>query len=333
MGPYRVPIGLTPARDVRPRTHARIYAHDAMLVHGGTAWGRAFDSEQSWGILSMDISPVSLDEFLAQRVVVEPTVTLMAASQFFPDLSRPIPADGTDAERLCAFGAKLCYASFGEEKRSNLDNQRQVVSQRHGSVTEHATFSLAVRGITRACAMEVNRHRGLSISGRSTRYVDEGQGKIVLVPDIAVLYRKYFGYLLVPGDAAEVQTVETEVDTLMQHILSQTRAQDDYVLHVEQLETLNPHGLSGTALRKWARGTARNLLPHGLETEVLYTGNVRTWRHIIELRSGPGAEDEVRRLAGAFFNVLQPLAPVYFEDAVVTEARKFPVYTFAHSKI
>jgi thymidylate synthase (FAD) len=76
----------------------------------------------------------------------------------------------------------------------------------------------------------------------------------------------------------------------------------------------NPLKLEGFDLRKWARGKARNLLPHALETRITYTGNVRAWRWFIQSRSDKHAEPEIRRLADKILSVLYKEAPLYFGD-------------------
>ena len=77
---------------------------------------------------------------------------------------------------------------------------------------------------------------------------------------------------------------------------------------------MNPYELEGFDLRKWARGKARNVLPHGIETRGTYTSNVRGWRWFIESRSDEHAETEIRSLANKVLLALREVAPLYFED-------------------
>jgi thymidylate synthase (FAD) len=79
---------------------------------------------------------------------------------------------------------------------------------------------------------------------------------------------------------------------------------------------MNPLNLTGFDKRKWARGKARNILPHALETRITYTGNLRAWRWFIESRSDRHAEPEIRRLANVVLTTLRNEAPLYFEDFV-----------------
>lgn len=246
------------------------------------------------------------------RIITEPKVTLIAAPQFFEHPKYKIPEDGTDVEKLGAFAGKSCYDSFLPKGRPNRDNQRNIIEQLHGSVLEHANVTLFIEGVTRACSHEIVRHRHFSYSQRSTRYVAEEDGAIVLEPYYSDIYRR--GWLN-PWEERTDGTVTFAERTLLRSHLNQAKlALEQYKREVEILSELNPYNLSGFELRKWARGKARNILPHSIETRITMTGNFRAWRHFIEERSGEGAEPEIRRLANKVMEVLSPLAPTYFED-------------------
>ena len=72
--------------------------------------------------------------------------------------------------------------------------------------------------------------------------------------------------------------------------------------------------------RKMAREAARAVLPNATETKIVVTGNARAWRTMLELRSGEGAEQEIRRCAIAVLRVLQEIAPGFFGDFEVYQA-------------
>src|SRR5690606_22324121 len=62
-----------------------------------------------------------------------------------------------------------------------LDN---ILAVRHGSVLEHAVWSLLFEGVSRALTHELVRHRHFSYSQLSQRYVDESDVAFVLPPEI-----------------------------------------------------------------------------------------------------------------------------------------------------
>lgn len=270
------------------------------------------------------------------RIITEPTVTVISAPQFLAHPSYRIPEDGTDLEKIGAFAAKGCYDSFLPKGRSNIANQQEVLSHGHGSVLEHINVGLFIEGITRACSLELVRHRaGFAFSQRSTRYVAEEEAAIVLEPYFADIYHLYGPELesYMKGHVPAVPDNRPEIKLLADHIDTQAHCLLWYEEQVETLMALNPYDLKGFELRKWARGKARNVLPHGLETRLTMTGNLRAWRHVITLRSEPHAEDEIRRLAGHLYDVLAPLAPTYFDDFQIQHVRGLRTFVPRHPKV
>ena len=106
-----------------------------------------------------------------------------------------------------------------------------------------------------------------------------------------------------------------------------------YEAQVQELVMRNPLKKSGTELRKWARGKARNLLPHALETRMTITGNLRAWRHFLEMRSERFAEAEIRRLSEQVFYAVSSIAPFYFSDYTVEMVDGLPEFTTAYRKV
>lgn len=259
------------------------------------------------------------------RIVTKPTVELIAHSAFYGHPAYDIPFDGDDAMKICAFAAKGCYDSFGANGRSNEKNQLQIIEMRHGSVLEHATATLFIEGISRALSLEMNRHRHFAISQRSTRYTEEDDAAIVLDPFYAELWERR------NNEPHTMSPAEREL--IMGHVQAAELAIERYRTEVEMLEGLNPLGLGGTELRKWARGKARNILPHALETRVTYTGNLRAWRHFIEMRTERFAEAEIRRLAAAVADKLIEWAPLYFADYEVEIINGLPEFRTKFRKV
>lgn len=258
------------------------------------------------------------------KVILEPTATIVGKTQFIDHPDFVIPPDGDDSIRLSSFGAKGCYDSFGIDGRPNLDNQFRILESAHGSVLEHFNVSIYVTGVTRGLTLEMNRHRQFGISQRSTRYTKEEDASIVLEPYYAQLFTKCDMRSMctsvnnfIPSYTWESYSNDCDANEKYLIFKFLSRADDafeEYQSEVELLMKLNPEKLEGFALRKWARGKARNILPHALETRVLYTANLRAWRWFIEARSSRHAESEIRRLADVILTQLKTVSPFYFED-------------------
>lgn len=257
------------------------------------------------------------------NIIAAPKVTVVAATQFFGHPDYPIPEDGSPAVKTCSFAAKGCYDSYGVDGNPNEDNQARIVEMRHGSVLEHFVVSLFIEGVTRGLTLELNRHRHYAISQRSTRYTNEDEANFVLEPYYADIYNRSGGDV---ATGPELQMLEEFLDQCRE-------AQNTYVRQVNWLMEINPHELTGTNLRKWARGKARNILPHALETRGTWTGNIRAWRHFLEMRSERYAEEEIRRLSNVAFAALRSYIGFYLSDYEAEFVQGWQEYQTEHRKV
>jgi thymidylate synthase (FAD) len=245
--------------------------------------------------------------------IIEPHVHVLSAPVFFDHPEYKLPEGGTPSERLIAHAGKGCYDSYGVDGRSIREHIDGLRKSRHGSVFEHANISVFIQGISRGLSHELVRHRaGFAYSQRSTRYTKEENACFVLEPYYASLERKRMS-----AEASERSPLEMDESAVLNQFKHQCQvALEAYTRAVEWLFELAPRELSGVDRRKWARGKARQLLPHALETRITMTGNLRAWRFFIEERSGRGAEPEIRRLAAAVMDAIESYAPRVFEDMV-----------------
>lgn len=228
----------------------------------------------------------------------EPRVTLVARPHFTEPAHLPVAwlGDGTDGERLAEFAGRLCYMSQANPaKRPTREYLDNIKKQGHGSVLEHANYSLLLEGVSRSLTHELVRHRaGFAYSQLSQRYVDESNASFVVPPAIV-------------GD----DTLETAWRAQVEG------AQKAYVSLVEELMERYGWVADKVHRRKMAREAARAVLPNATETKIIVTGNARAWRTLLELRSSEGAELEIRRLAIMVLRLLQKEATGFFSDFVI----------------
>jgi thymidylate synthase (FAD) len=230
----------------------------------------------------------------------EPVVTVLSRPSFSSPEHLAVTwiGESTDGERLAEFAGRLCYMSqhnpAKRETREYLDN---IKKQGHGSVLEHACYSLLFEGVSRSLTHELVRHRaGFAYSQLSQRYVDESQASFVVPPALI-------------GEEALEAAWREEIDG----------AQRAYVSFVERLMERYSWVADKVHRRKMAREAARAVLPNATETKIVVTGNARAWRTMLELRASEGAELEIRRMAVAVLRVLTAEAPGFFSD--------FEIYT------
>src|SRR4051812_22783926 len=154
--------------------------------------------------------------------------------------------------------------------REYLEN---IKKQGHGSVLEHANYSLLLEGVSRSLTHELIRHRaGFGYSQLSQRYVDESIAEYVEPDCIAQ---------------------DAELHQLWLEAVSQ--AHEAYIKLTEGLQRHFASEPDKTLRRKLARQAARSVLPNATETKVFVTANARALRHFIELRGSRHAETEIRQ--------------------------------------
>jgi thymidylate synthase (FAD) len=198
-------------------------------------------------------------------------------------------------ELLVEFGGRACYRSWEPGLNPNVrrvrTDQREyfenLLRSAHGSVLEHASYSFAVRNASRVMTHELVRHRaGSAFSQESLRYVR--------LTDI--------GFRVPPALEPvrdQVLNVVEQLEELQVSLAAQLGVDDEGVpFHVKKEVT--------SALRR--------LAPIGLSTDIIWTANVRTLRHVIEMRTAPGAEEELRLVFDQVARLMRAEAPGLFQD-------------------
>lgn len=221
-------------------------------------------------------------------------VQVIASTQFVAPADVPWDTDADGGQALVEFAGRACYQSWAKPNprtAANADYLRHLIDVGHLAVLEHASVSCYITGISRSCAHELTRHRHLSFSQLSQRYVPDTDADVVVPPGIAGEPRLE-GLFLAAADASRASYLE---------LLAGLEA-----------------GLAGTPnavlRRKQARQAARGVLPDATETRIVVTGNYRAWRHFVAVRASEHADLELRRLAIACLRQLVTVAPAVFGD-------------------
>lgn len=194
-------------------------------------------------------------------------------------------------EQVCALGAKLCYAKADvnalRERVSSQDQStflERIMQSGHLSVLEHASFTFAVEGVSRALLAQLTRHRIASFSVQSQRYVSLAEN---------------FNYIMPPAIKALGEEAAARYDAQMRQM------QAWYAQWQQEL------GAKGESSNE----DARFVLPNACETRILFTMNARELRHFFSLRMCNRAQWEIRRMAQSMFEQCCKAAPAMFRDA------------------
>jgi len=198
----------------------------------------------------------------------------------------------SNAETLVEVAGRLCYMSFGKGRKTNSEFIDNIQAHGHGSVLEHANWSLLITGVSRSLTHELVRHRHFSYSQLSQRYVDEQDVKFIMPSAIK------------------------EASTATQHTYERAiaAAKTAYAMLSAELGVKHASIEDPLARVKKTREAARCVLPNATETKIVVTGNARAFRHFLEMRGSVFAEPEIRKLAGMVLKIMQTEAPNIFSD-------------------
>lgn len=209
-----------------------------------------------------------------------------------------------DGEAVVEFGGRVCYMSFGsaQGRKSTSSYLANILDMRHGSVLEHAVWSLLIADISRSLSHELVRHRQFSFSQQSSRYVT-ARREAVMPP---VVHEN-------GGTITETWRRATEEAFDAQEKLAASwQAIEDTKTDAQTRE-------QAREARKRAKEVGRALMPHDAVTRLIMTGNARAWRWFMEVRGAVGAEPEIRRLACELLPIMQSEAYSLFADMAVED--------------
>lgn len=190
-----------------------------------------------------------------------------------------------DPERAVAVAARLCYAPVGaSELMEHMSEDAQhkvlktIMSSGHLSALEHASYTFAIDGVSRALTHQLVRHRLASYNQQSQRYVAYADEPCFIVP---------------PAIAADDEAMR----------LFETATAGAFEAYRALIESGVP------------AEDARYVLPNAMETKIVVTMNIRELLHFFELRCCKRAQWEIRELALQMLELALPTAPYIFMDA------------------
>jgi len=189
-----------------------------------------------------------------------------------------------DPDRVCAAAAFTSWKKLSTRKLfESLDDEEakafleKVLGFGHLSVTEHASFTFSVRGISRACSHQLVRHRMASYTQQSQRYVKFKKDQVRYV---------------VPKSVKESPYRE-RYDRLMKDIAG---------FYEEMCQVVPAED-------------ARYILPNAVETNIVVTMNARELNHFFGLRLCERSQWEIRELAERMLEEVKKVAPTLFAKA------------------
>ncbi|MEK0325410.1 MAG: FAD-dependent thymidylate synthase [Nitrosopumilus sp.] len=221
----------------------------------------------------------------------------------------------SQAEHLIEIMGRSCYRSFGTELNKNITKVREdnyeyiqhIISVGHGSVLEHSSVSFMLCDVSRVFTHELVRHRvGCAISQESLRFVR--LDKLKCWAPTVIAENKYAMSIIVSAFEAAEAAYEALEEILIKPDMK-------------------------FAEKKVITSAMRRIAPIGLATNIGWTSNFRTLRHLIEMRTDPSAEEEIRIVFAMIAETVCNRYPAVFGDYKVEIVNGIPWYHTEHRKV
>jgi thymidylate synthase (FAD) len=206
-----------------------------------------------------------------------------------------------NAEDVIERACRTCYLSFHRYNPPDSTKEliRKVIRKGHHSVLEHATATFRIKGGSRVFTHELVRHRFVSPSQESQRYVNyadkpnrkKTKDYVCIIPETVKNARMGENGTEVAGEQAFLK-VQEQCYQLYEQLLAAGVPPED----------------------------ARYILPGGTESEIVITANFREFRHLFAIRCNPRAHWEIRKICLELLKVMKREAPIVFSDFEIEES-------------
>ncbi len=221
-------------------------------------------------------------------------------------LNRVRSTQPNDGEFLIELAGRSCYRSFGLGLNPNITKIREdskdylnnILEKGDGSILEHATVTFAFLNVSRVFTHEIVRHRaGTAISQESLRYVRPREIGVWLPPDLESASKEFH------------------------------EAVEEIKKRYHDLEAKFDWNSMTFEQKKRVTSALRRILPDGIATNIVWTANHRTIRWVIEMRTDPSAEVEIRKVFGQVAEICMKDYLLLYSDFT---SRELPDGTFQY---
>jgi len=187
-----------------------------------------------------------------------------------------------NAEKFIEQAGKTCYKSEDSITEDSSEKFiKRIIMSGHESVLEHCSASFRIV-CARYTSHQIVRHRLFSYSQESQRYCNYSKDKFNNeVSFVKPIFQPYDKKKEIVWDAC----VEMAEKKYFQCLANGMTPQE-----------------------------ARSVLPSSCKTEIVMTGNFRSWRHFLKLRCDSHAQSDIRYLANEIKYQLNKSAPSVFGE-------------------
>jgi len=200
------------------------------------------------------------------KIIAQPSVELMSITP--------------NAEQVIELACRTCYLSFHRYNPPDSTREliKKVIKKKHHSVLEHGMATFRIKGGSRTFTHELVRHRLMSPSQESQRYVEYGKTR--------------------------------NFDVVLPPTIEQSPFKDRYLEMAAECEALYTDMVKSEIPKE----DARYILPGGTTSEIVISANFREFRHIFQVRCNPRAHWEIRGICLKMLEILLKEVPILFDD-------------------
>ena len=217
----------------------------------------------------------------------------------------------TGGEQLTQVAGKRCYMSFQANLNQNLTRVRtdmtefidNILKVGHGSVMTHAWYSFGIEGVSRVFTGEMNRHSvGTGIS--------EGSMRFIRFDDIPWVRTEILNIEKYPPLSVQREKVEKTIALFNKAF---TQDEENY----KEFGDIWKEELSPTSkfkIKKTLTSLGRRIIGMGVATGGIWSGNLRSLRHIFTMRCDEAAEEEILQVGCMLLAKMKEHEPIVFND-------------------
>ncbi len=200
------------------------------------------------------------------KIIAKPSVELMSITP--------------NAEQVIELACRTCYLSFHRYNPPDSTRKliKKVIRKKHHSVLEHGMATFRIKGGSRTFTHELVRHRLMSPSQESQRYVEYGKVR--------------------------------DFDVVLPLSIEQSPFKGRYLEKAAECEALYSEMVKNDIPKE----DARYILPGGTTSEIVISANFREFRHIFQVRCNPRAHWEIRAICIMMLDILLKEVPILFDD-------------------
>lgn len=210
----------------------------------------------------------------------------------FAERSDLADLDTSDLDLLGEMAGRSCYKSWTLPNPATAENEGylgNILDHKHYSVLEHGSVTFYVEDVSRALLLELERHRHVSFSVESQRYVNT---------------RKHHPHPVIPPAYQRIPELKAIGENLDKH----------YQVCLDHYDVAYNAGRDAGLSIKESREAARSFLLESTPVDLFVTGNLRAWRDVLGKRWSEQADAEIMEFAGEALRELKVVAPNSFQD-------------------